>query len=112
MEFNPFAMSVTQLYAVAIYVLHDLDLLSVLKIPCSHLLDFIVDIKEAYMDNPYHCFKHAMDVYCQTYYMMTDLQAGLQLTQLDQLALLLGNFRHMSEVNHTAHLYSYRCSVS
>jgi len=94
MDFDPFPMTATQLYAVALYILNDLDLLSVLKIPTAQFLEFIIDVKEAYMDNPYHCFRHAMDVYCQTYYMMTDLQAGLHMTQVDQLSLLLGALCH------------------
>ncbi|KAK9768054.1 hypothetical protein K7432_001639 [Basidiobolus ranarum] len=83
-----------ELYGIIVGVFSQLDLLDVLKVSASQLLDFIVDIDRGYVSTPYHSFLHAVDVFIMTYNLISYSHVKSYLIDLDLIALLIGALCH------------------
>lgn len=60
------------------------------------LINFIDDVRSGYLDNPYHCFYHAIDVAFVVFYILETLgvQRQLGLSKVDTAALLIAALAH------------------
>ncbi|KAJ3171896.1 hypothetical protein HDU87_008214 [Geranomyces variabilis] len=60
------------------------------------LLNFVIDMADGYLDNPYHSFLHAVDVTYMVYYSLVDLAlaAELAFTTVDFVSLLIAALAH------------------
>jgi hypothetical protein len=67
----------------------------------SILIDFLEDVRIGYLDNPYHCFHHAIDVAFVVFYMLEvmGVQRLLGLSKVDVAALLIAALAH--DILHT-----------
>jgi hypothetical protein len=79
-------------YVLGMFVALKVDL--AIGSTASELLDFIIDVDNGYLQNPYHSFFHAVDVTAVIYYMINDLDAAQYLSTLDIAALLIAALCH------------------
>lgn len=56
------------------------------------ILNFVLDIEQEYLDNPYHCFRHAVDVAFYAFCIVFTLQATI--SELDRVILLIAALCH------------------
>ncbi|KAK9701116.1 hypothetical protein K7432_011867 [Basidiobolus ranarum] len=93
-DFDVWSWTRAELYGIVVGVFSRLDLLEVLKISQSQLLDFIVDIDRGYISTPYHSFLHAADVFIMTFNLVSYSHVQGYLIDLDLVALLIGALCH------------------
>lgn len=65
-----------------------------LNISASELLDFLIDVKNSYLDNPYHSFRHGVDVAMVLYYMMQHCHLSQYLNPYYTLILMMAGLCH------------------
>ncbi|KAJ2719242.1 hypothetical protein GGI07_005332 [Coemansia sp. Benny D115] len=73
-----------------------MNVLTVLEISPSEMLEFCLDIESLYQDVPYHSFNHAIDVVVKLYYVLYDLHTAAYLASYDIAALLIAGLCHDS----------------
>ncbi|ORX90906.1 HD-domain/PDEase-like protein, partial [Basidiobolus meristosporus CBS 931.73] len=83
-----------ELYGIVVGVFAQLNLLAVLNISQSQLLDFVMDIDRGYISTPYHSFLHAADVFIMTYNLVNYSHVQGYLIDLDVVALLISALCH------------------
>eukprot|EP00158_Paraphelidium_tribonemae_P006196 Partr_v1_DN27723_c1_g1_i1_m67801 putative Phosphodiesterase len=67
---------------------------AILQLTWLELLDFIIEVDEGYHNNPYHSFRHAVDVTFVVHYMIQSHDAGKYLTDLDISIVLISALCH------------------
>lgn len=94
-HFDVFEWSTIQLYGIALGMLYSVMAPQLLDIELVELLDFIVDVDRSYLsENPYHNFRHAMDVTFVLFHMLNDLDLVRYFIQMDLMILLLSGLCH------------------
>jgi hypothetical protein len=93
-EFEVLSKSRAELYGYVLGMFISLKLDTAIGATASQLLDFIIDVDQGYLHNPYHSFFHAVDVTAVIYYMIMDLNASQYLSTLDIAALLIAALCH------------------
>ncbi|KAJ2713460.1 hypothetical protein H4R19_002241 [Coemansia spiralis] len=94
LAFDPWAYSRAAQQGILLAVFKDLNVLAVLELSASSMLDFFLDIEALYNDLPYHSFNHAVDVVVKLYYVLHDLHAAAYLASYDIAALLISALCH------------------
>ncbi|KAJ2868050.1 hypothetical protein GGI22_000913 [Coemansia erecta] len=92
--FNPWDYSRAEKHGILLAVFKNLNILAVLELPPSDVLDFCLDIEALYTDVPYHSFNHAIDVVVKLYYVLSDLQASSYLASYDIACLIISGICH------------------
>ena len=95
MDFDVFQWNECQLYGIALGMCYSVMMPQLLDVDLVELLDFIVEVERNYQSsNPYHNFRHAMDVSYMVYHMLNRLNAVRFFVQLDLIVILLAAFCH------------------
>ncbi|KAJ2499213.1 hypothetical protein GGH96_003727 [Coemansia sp. RSA 1972] len=92
--FNPWEYSRAEKQGILLAIFKALNVLTVLELSPSDMLEFCLDMESLYEDVPYHSFNHAIDVVAKLYYMLHDLQAASYLASYDIAALLISGLCH------------------
>ncbi|KAJ2205346.1 hypothetical protein EV180_007278, partial [Coemansia sp. RSA 518] len=87
--FNPWEYSRAEKQGILLAIFKALNVLTVLELSPSDMLEFCLDMESLYEDVPYHSFNHAIDVVVKLYYVLHDLQAASYLASYDIAALLI-----------------------
>ncbi|EPZ34540.1 HD-domain/PDEase-like protein [Rozella allomycis CSF55] len=95
-SFNAFDWSRDELLAAAFAFLVDYHLSSIFNVTHEEIFELILEIEKTYTENPYHCFKHAVDVQQFTYYLITYSGASHFLLPVEAISLLLAALFHDS----------------
>ncbi|KAJ2156290.1 hypothetical protein GGF46_005292, partial [Coemansia sp. RSA 552] len=94
LSFDPWEYSRAEKQGILLAIFKSLNVLTVLELSPSDMLDFCLDMESLYLDVPYHSFNHAVDVVVKLYYMLHDLQASSYLASYDIAALLIAALCH------------------
>ncbi|KAJ2617271.1 hypothetical protein H4S08_000372 [Coemansia sp. RSA 1365] len=94
LAFNPWDYSRAEKLGIVLAVFKTHNVLSVLELDPSDMLEFILEMESLYNDVPYHSFNHAVDVVVKLHYMLYDLQAASYLATYDIAALLISGLCH------------------
>ncbi|KAJ1733724.1 hypothetical protein LPJ61_001415, partial [Coemansia biformis] len=94
LRFSPWAYSRATKQGILLAIFKGLNVLTVLELSASSMLDFCLDIEALYNNVPYHSFNHAVDVVVKLYYMLHDLHAAAYLASYDIAALLISALCH------------------
>ncbi|KAJ2404349.1 hypothetical protein J3F80_004943 [Coemansia sp. RSA 2526] len=92
--FNPWEYSRAEKQGILLAIFKALNVLTVLELSPSDMLEFCLDMESLYEDVPYHSFNHAIDVVVKLYYVLHDLQAASYLASYDIAALLISGLCH------------------
>lgn len=92
-NFDIFAISDKELIPVVVSILDSFDIPRTLNMPRDILVNWLSAVQLMYGNNPYHNFRHAVDV-CQTTYMMLRTKRMEQCTVLDKTAMLISALCH------------------
>eukprot|EP01083_Nonionella_stella_P117301 349376_1 len=83
-----------RLIHMVVHMFKHFDLLKIFKIARSKFVNFLLEVRDMYRANPYHCFLHGVDV-CQTVYSILTVMHGARcLSHGDRFALLLSALTH------------------
>eukprot|EP00002_Diphylleia_rotans_P014658 TRINITY_DN2855_c0_g1_i3.p1 TRINITY_DN2855_c0_g1~~TRINITY_DN2855_c0_g1_i3.p1 ORF type:complete len:798 (-),score=144.69 TRINITY_DN2855_c0_g1_i3:152-2545(-) len=93
-NFDIFSRSLDELKQCVIYIFEDLGLLQEFMIKPSTLSNFITQMSLEYRDNPYHNFRHAVDVTQTVYYYLNKTNAREILQPIDVLAVVASAISH------------------
>ncbi|KAJ1988602.1 hypothetical protein GGI26_002444 [Coemansia sp. RSA 1358] len=94
LDFDPWSYSRAEKHGILLSIFKHLNMLAVLELPPSDVLDFCLDIESLYSDVPYHSFNHAVDVVVKLYYVLNDLQASAYLASYDIASLIISGLCH------------------
>ena len=95
MEFDVFQWNECQLYGIALGMCYSVMMPQLLVVDLVEVLDLIVEVERNYQSfNPYHNFRHAMDVTYMMYHMLLELNAVRFFVQLDLIVLLVAALCH------------------
>ncbi|KAJ2308116.1 hypothetical protein IWW54_004170, partial [Coemansia sp. RSA 2705] len=94
LNFNPWDYSRAEKQGILLAIFKGLNVLTVLELSPSDMLEFCLDMESLYNDVPYHSFNHAVDVVVKLLYMLHDLQAASYLATYDIAALLISALCH------------------
>ncbi|KAJ2078688.1 hypothetical protein H4R24_004295 [Coemansia sp. RSA 988] len=94
LAFDPWNYSRAEKQGIVLAVFKAHNVLSVLELDPSDMLEFTLDMESLYNDVPYHSFNHAVDVVVKLHYMLHDLQAASYLATYDIAALLISGLCH------------------
>ncbi|KAJ2783318.1 hypothetical protein H4R18_001764 [Coemansia javaensis] len=94
LDFDPWRYSRAEKQGILLAVFKALNVLTVLDLSASDMLDFCLDVEALYNDVPYHSFNHAVDVVVKLYYMLHHLRAAAYLASYDIAALLISALCH------------------
>jgi len=72
----------------------DFDLLNRYHIPIETLHSFLLEVRSGYNNNPYHNFRHAIDVTQGIYFFLTTGKVAEMLSYLEILAVLIAALCH------------------
>ncbi|KAJ2557562.1 hypothetical protein EV175_001270 [Coemansia sp. RSA 1933] len=92
--FNPWDYSRAEKHGILLAIFKNLNILAVLELPPSDMLDFCLDIESLYTNVPYHSFNHAIDVVVKLYYVLNDLQASSYLASYDIACIIISGICH------------------
>lgn len=82
------------------------NICQLLNISASGFLDFLMDVKSSYQNNPYHSFYHGVDVAMVLYYITQHCQLCYYLNPYYILALMIAGLCH--DVGHvTYYIYAF-----
>jgi hypothetical protein len=93
-SFNVFEHSEAELLGIAKHIFVHLGILSTVSVTEDVLEHFLVAVKELYKDNPYHNWRHAVDVLQATFWFITHCCDNFYLTSLELLSLLVSALCH------------------
>ncbi|KAJ3222187.1 High affinity cAMP-specific and IBMX-insensitive 3',5'-cyclic phosphodiesterase 9A [Clydaea vesicula] len=95
MHFNVWDWNLYQLYGIILATFVKLGLVKD-DLTLQMLLDFVIDVKKGYPDNPYHSFLHAVDVEYMMYYILIDLNVKdkVGFSTLECTSLLISALTH------------------
>ena len=108
-SFDLFNFHVDELGAMILEMFHYFDLTSVFGVNATELIRFTNQVRNTYLDNPYHNFQHAFDVTQNVFVFLSSMKASSYLCQLEILALLLAAICH--DVGHDGFNNSYHVST-
>ena len=91
-NFDVFGIDNKDITPYVVRMFHELGLLEVIDV--FKLRRFITEVDNIYRDNPYHCFKHAIDVTHTTYLYILMVRESLNMTQLEMFSLLVAALVH------------------
>ena len=91
-NFDVFGIDNKDITPYLVRMFHELGLLEVIDV--FKLRRFITEVDNIYRDNPYHCFKHAIDVTHTTYLYVLMVRESLNMTQLEMFSLLVAALVH------------------
>ncbi|KAJ1812210.1 hypothetical protein LPJ75_003755 [Coemansia sp. RSA 2598] len=94
LSFDPWAYSRAEKQGILLSIFKTSNVLTVLELSPSDMLEFCLDIELLYKNVPYHSFNHALDVVVKLYYVLYDLQAAAYLASYDIAALLIAGLCH------------------
>lgn len=92
-NFDVFAISDKEMIPVVISLLESFDIPRGLNIPRDILVNWLSAVQLMYGNNPYHNFRHAVDV-CQTTYVLLRSKRMEHLSLLDKAAMLISALCH------------------
>ncbi|KAJ2609827.1 hypothetical protein EV177_004265 [Coemansia sp. RSA 1804] len=92
--FSPWDYSHAEKHGILLAIFKNLNILSVLELPPSDVLEFCLDIESLYAEVPYHSFNHALDVVVKLYYVLNNLQASAYLASYDIACLIISGLCH------------------
>jgi len=94
-DFNVWMEPEEDLLPIALQMFQDFDLLTKFNIPLERLQQFLLEVKKGYRkDNPYHNFRHAVDVAHWVYLILATTSASSRLSYLSILCLLVAGLCH------------------
>ncbi|KAJ2228881.1 hypothetical protein IWW45_006430 [Coemansia sp. RSA 485] len=93
-SFDPWAYSRAEKQGILLSIFKTSNVLTVLELSPSDMLEFCLDIESLYKNVPYHSFNHALDVVVKLYYVLYDLQAAAYLASYDIASLLIAGLCH------------------
>lgn len=93
-DFNAFEHTEEELLLIAKRMFTALDLLNAFKIPDAVCEAFLLSMRSSYLSNPYHNWRHAVDVTQASFCYVMQFDGHKWLTQLDLLALLVASLAH------------------
>eukprot|EP00002_Diphylleia_rotans_P033439 TRINITY_DN7110_c0_g1_i5.p1 TRINITY_DN7110_c0_g1~~TRINITY_DN7110_c0_g1_i5.p1 ORF type:complete len:944 (-),score=192.91 TRINITY_DN7110_c0_g1_i5:877-3708(-) len=93
-SFEIFSKSYDELKKCVLYMFQDLRLIENFMIRPSVLYNFLSGLADEYRANPYHNFRHAIDVTQTVYFYLITTSARDVLQPLDMLALMLSALGH------------------
>eukprot|EP01112_Ceratiomyxa_fruticulosa_P016098 TRINITY_DN482_c0_g1_i1.p1 TRINITY_DN482_c0_g1~~TRINITY_DN482_c0_g1_i1.p1 ORF type:complete len:634 (+),score=133.81 TRINITY_DN482_c0_g1_i1:993-2894(+) len=93
-DFDANQYSSQELQALYFYMLDKLGLIKKFKIPTSNLILFLRRVSDMYHMNPYHNFRHAIDISQVVFFWVYNTKAKEYLTDLDILGLMVGAICH------------------
>ncbi|KAJ1901163.1 hypothetical protein LPJ66_000982 [Kickxella alabastrina] len=96
LAFDPWAYSRAEQQGILLAIFKNMNVLTVLELTPSEMLDFCLDIEKLYNNVPYHSFNHAIDVVVKLYYVLCDLHAAAYLASYDIASLLIAGLCHDS----------------
>jgi len=91
-DFDVFDVENKELTPYILRMFHELTLLEIVDV--FKLRRFIAEVENVYRDNPYHCFKHAVDVTHTTYRFIQLVRQHVNLSQIEMFALLVAALVH------------------
>ncbi|KAJ1666999.1 hypothetical protein EV178_001719 [Coemansia sp. RSA 1646] len=94
LNFNPWDYSHSEKHGILLAIFKNLNILTVLELSPSDMLEFCLDIETLYTEVPYHSFNHAIDVVVKLYYVLNNLQASAYLASYDIACLIIGGICH------------------
>lgn len=92
-NFDIFAVSEKEMIPVVISMLDSFDIPGGLNMPRDILVNWLSAVQIMYGNNPYHNFRHAVDV-CQTTYVLLRTKKMEHLSLLDRSAMLIAALCH------------------
>ena len=91
-DFDVFVIDNKDITPYVVRMFYELGLLEVIDV--FKLRRFIAEVENIYRDNPYHCFKHAVDVTHTTYLYILLVRESVDMTQLEMFSLLVAALVH------------------
>jgi hypothetical protein len=92
----------TEVYGFITGIFKRMGICQSLGVTTSDFLDFLIDIDQGYLGNPYHSFYHAVDVAMVLYHMVESYEISEYLTSFDLassfIAALCHDIGHVSDV--------------
>ena len=99
--------------AISIFRLHS-DSLDRLSMPELNLINFLCIVKDLYLNNPYHNYRHALDVLHCTSHILKDGKLKSILRDIDVFAILIASICH--DIGHlgvnNAYLRDYSVDIA
>jgi len=93
-DFNLWEYSEDELLAFVVEMFKDFDLLTRYHIGLETLHNFLLEIRASYSNNPYHNFRHAVDVTQAIYFFLTSGKVAEMLSYLEIFAVLVSALCH------------------
>lgn len=93
-DFNLWEYSEDELLTFAVEMFKDFDLLNRYHIPIDTLHSFLLEVRSSYNNNPYHNFRHAIDVTQGIYFFLTTGKVAEMLSYLEIFAVLVAALCH------------------
>ncbi|KAJ2781776.1 hypothetical protein GGI15_003122 [Coemansia interrupta] len=94
LSFNPWEYSRAEKHGILLAIFKTTNVLAILELTPSEMLEFCLDIETLYKNVPYHSFNHALDVVFKLHYVLYDLQASAYLASYDIASLLIAGLCH------------------
>lgn len=94
MDYTVLDKSRAEIYGILVGLAERQELCSVLGISPSDFLDFVIDVDNGYLPNPYHSFYHAADVAIVLHLLLFNYGVSQHLTKTDMAALYIAGLCH------------------
>lgn len=91
-SFDVFDMEDKAMTPYIVRMFYELDLFDMVDV--FKLRRFISEVEAVYNDNPYHCYRHAVDVTHTTYLYIQMIKEQVSMTQVEMFALLVSSLIH------------------
>eukprot|EP01104_Vermistella_antarctica_P012702 TRINITY_DN3720_c0_g1_i1.p1 TRINITY_DN3720_c0_g1~~TRINITY_DN3720_c0_g1_i1.p1 ORF type:complete len:641 (-),score=163.35 TRINITY_DN3720_c0_g1_i1:105-2027(-) len=104
-EFDIFRFDDQQLVPLVVAMFDHYDILEKFSVPRDTLYKFLGELRRHYIENPYHSFRHAVDVAQTVFSLLTHFKADAMLTPINIFELLLSAIAH--DVGHDGFNNSY-----
>jgi hypothetical protein len=94
LAFNALKHDVEEMKKFIMYMFKDLNLFEAFHVPPSKMWKFLEAVQREYKNNPYHNFRHCVDVTQYVYFLITDAKIGELLNQFNKFVLLVAAICH------------------